>query len=133
MSNLKNAIQEYLGSVENSLKLFEQKFGRRDVLNAWHQGVLPKEGILADNVEYELHGAGCYVSYPSVDIDFDFAPGGRSDGFDLWRLGKYLRQFPERFPEYQDKGHLESAFEQLIKSGMISQKFPEQSSLYFFE
>jgi len=133
MSDLKNAIHEYLGVIENSLKLFEQRFGRRDVLSAWRQGVLSKDGMLTDDVEYELHGVGCYVSSPSFDIDFDFGPGGRSDGFDLWRLGKYLGQFPERFPEYQDKGHLEAAFEQLIKSGMISQKFPEQSSLYFFE
>jgi hypothetical protein len=65
------------------------------------------------------------------EIDFDFGPRGRSDGFDLWRLSKYARQFKNRFPEYQQKSRLEEAFEELKRNGVITQSFPAECLLYF--
>lgn len=131
MNNLEEVIAEYLQAVEKGLKLFDQKAGRRDILAAWHEGVLPREGGLLDDVEYKLHGIGCWISFQGYEIDFDFSPDGRSDGFDLWRLGKYVKQFPERFPMFQKTEQLEVAFEQLKQCGVIVQIYPQQSTLYF--
>jgi len=131
MNDLKDMITEYLQAVEKGLKLFEQKIGRRDILAAWHEGALPREGKLLDDVEYELHGIGCWLSFPEYEIDFDFGPNGRSDGFDLWKLNKYVKQFAERFPALQKAKQLEATFEQLKIYGIITQKYPQQSSLYF--
>ncbi len=93
MNDLEQLIVEYLKEVEQGLKLIDQKIGRRDILAAWRQKLLPRKGVLQDGIEYELHGIGCCLIFPDHMVDFDFAPGGRSDGFDLWRLGLYVRQF----------------------------------------
>lgn len=131
MSTLKEAILDYLQAVKNGLNLFDQKFGTKDILAAWRKGALPKEGQLSDEAEYELHGVGCHIFFPEFDIDFDFAPNGRSDGFDLWRLWKYVRQFEERFPELQDKQRLEIEFETMKKNATVVQEFAPQCQLYF--
>lgn len=130
MNDLLKLINEYLGSVEQGMKLFDGEIGRRDVLFAWHKGQLAQTGYLPGDVEYELHGVGCFFSFPDFDVDFDFGPGGRSDGFDLWRLGKYVRQFPDKYPSLLNKGSLEMAFEELGRDGLIAQPFLPDSSLY---
>lgn len=133
MSTLKEAILDYLQVVESGLVLFDQKFETRDILKAWHKGALPKDGRLSDDVEYELHGVGCHIFFPEFDVDFDFAPDNRIDGFDSWRLWKYVRQFEARYPEFQDKRRLETAFEEMMATGALVQKFAPQCQLYFLE
>ena len=131
VAKLISIINEYQSAVESSLILFAREYGRQDILAAWREGAIPKNGKLANSVEFDLHGIGCYLRFPKFEVDFDFAPNGDSDGFDLWRLGIYVTQFAERFPEYQNKLYLREEFEKLKESGAIFQKFSGQSSLYF--
>jgi hypothetical protein len=124
------AISHYLHAVEVGLRSFEEKYGRRDVLRAWHQGDIPQTGRLPGGVEYELHGVGCRLYFPTFEVDFDFGPHGRSDGFDAWRLNQYTKQFPDQFPELQDLRAVEDALEDLEGDGEIEKPFPNVE-LYF--
>jgi hypothetical protein len=132
MSDLITVIQEYQREVDDGLALFEQQVGRRDLIAAWREGILEKSGVLKDGTEYEFHGVGCCLFFNDHEIDFDFSVGERSDGFDSWKLWRYAKQFPDRFPRYQSKSEVEKDFGGLVAAGMIVQLFPAQSALYFF-
>lgn len=132
MSDLITVIREYRKEVDHGLVLFEQQVGRRDLIAAWREGLLEKSGLLKDGTEYELHGVGCSLFFNGHEVDFDFSVGERSDGFDAWKLWRYAKQFPDRFPRYQRKSEVEKDFGELVSNGMIVQLFPAQSPLYFF-
>ena len=131
MNELMNVIDEYLGAIERGMQLVESKWGRRDILIAWHQHVVPPIGDLPGGTTYELHGIGCCFAFEDFEVDFDFGPKGRSDGFDLWRLRQFIRQFPTRFQSLHKDETLEAAFEALKSSGAVVQEFPTQSQLFF--
>jgi hypothetical protein len=131
MNELIDAINEYLDVVERGMQLVEAKWGRRDILTAWHQRVVPPMGDLLGGITYELHGIGCCFVFEDFEVDFDFGPNGRSDGFDLWRLRHYIRQFPSRFQSLKKDGTLEAAFEALKSEGIVVQEFPTESQLFF--
>lgn len=124
-----NLIQDYLGDIRLIINLFKKKYGRTDILRAWHEGVIPQCGNIGDTAEYELHGIGCSVFFPDRNVDFDFGPEQRIDGFDLWRLKKYLDQRPD-VKKYINGEKLEIFFDQLIESKIIVKEY-QNSNLYF--
>lgn len=126
-----NLINEYLKDVRIFIKYFEEKYHRKDVLQAWHDGDIPQSGNITDTAGYELHGIGCYIFFPDREINFDFGPELRSDGFDLWRLKGYLNQRPD-IANHLSKEELEVAFNNLEKEGVIK-KIYQNSNLYFFQ
>ena len=87
---LLNLIADYQEEIKKFMKTFKNEYNRKDILRAWHEGVIEKEGSLPGGVEYELHGIGCRIYYSNIEVDFDFGPNNRFDGFDLWRLKEYL-------------------------------------------
>lgn len=131
MRDLIAVIQAYRKEVDHGLSLFEKQVGRRDFISAWREGTLEKTGVLSDGTEYEFHGVGCCLFINDHEVDFDFSVDGRPDGFDSWKLWRYAKQFPDRFPRYQSKDELEKDFGNLLADGMIVQLFPAQSPLYF--
>jgi hypothetical protein len=64
--------------------------------------------MLSEDIEYHMHGAGCVVEFSDFDVDFDFA-NWEEVGFDAWRLWRYAKQFPERYPDYQERESVEAA------------------------
>lgn len=126
-----NLIREYLNDVSLFMKYFKQKYYREDVLRAWHDKTISQNGNVSDTIEYELHGVGCCIFFPNREVDFDFGPGSRSDGFDLWRLKKYLKQRPD-ISKTLSIEELETSFNALIDSGRIAQNF-QGCHLYFFQ
>lgn len=125
-----NIITDYLNDIHIFMKYFKEKYHREDVLRAWHERSIPKEGNVTDEIEYELHGAGCCILFPDREVDFDFGPNSRFDGFDLWRLKRYLKQRPNLTNTFI-LDELEIAFNSLVEDGSIF-KF-DNSSLYFFK
>lgn len=130
-AQLRSALAAYLDAVERALQAFERALGRRDIIRACIEKGLPRRGSLAGVGDYQLHGIGCRVEHDGVEVDFDFGPGGRSDGFDSWRLGQFTEQFPDRYPDLQDKASLRAAFDTLERNGEIA-RLHHDSNLHFF-
>ncbi len=131
MNNKKilDLIKDYQNDVELFMKLFNEKYARKDVIRAWHDGDIPQAGEVANTIEYELHGIGCCVFFPDREIDFDFGPELRTDGFDLWRLKQYVKR-NENSKKYPISDELDISFNRLIKSGKIKKTY-KNSNLYF--
>ncbi|HZF42706.1 MAG TPA: hypothetical protein VEZ48_04800 [Sphingomonadaceae bacterium] len=125
-----NLITDYLSAVEKCLVLFDRKFGRRDLVRAWREGAIPQTGELAGGIEYQMHGVGCGVEYTDHDVDFDFA-NQHEVGFDAWRLWQYSTQFPDLYPDYQERDAVEAALAEGLSGGIISRvesKYPGESN-----
>lgn len=130
-----NLITDYLSTVEECRILFDQKFGRRDLIHAWREGVIPQQGELRSGVEYQMHGVGCAVEYTDHLVDFDFANQDEV-GFDAWRLWLYAEQYPERYPEYQAYDAIEAALMECLSSGAIRRvesQYPGESNNRLFK
>lgn len=130
MNTIDYLIGSYLNEVIKSIELFQSKIGRKDIMRACIEKQIPRKGIISNNLSYELHGIGCNFIYPDYEVDFDFAPGGRIDGIDYWRLKNFAEQFPDKYPDYQVEGALKRDFETLVDTGKLAQNV-EYSSLYF--
>lgn len=125
-----NLIESYLNDIQLFMKHFSKKYNRNDVLRAWHDGDILQQGNITDDIEYELHGIGCCIIFPDKEVEFDFGPESRFDGFDLWRLKGYLEQCPTFSAKLSEKD-LEASFNALVKDGAINKVY-ESSNLYFF-
>jgi hypothetical protein len=97
-------------------------------MKAAGEGVLPRSGELSDGVEYQLHGIGCRVEFPDYEVDFDFA-SSVDVGFDAWRLWIYAEQFPDRYPDYQERAAVEAALADLVAAG-AARPFGGNSNLF---
>ena len=111
-------IKEYLDAVESALELFERKFGRRDIVRAWGQGVIPKIGKLPGGIEYQMHGIGCWIDLPDGEVDFDFGPSG-DVGFDTWRLWSYAEHAQNRYPDYKSQEDIDHALTKALAAGIV--------------
>jgi hypothetical protein len=132
IKNLKALIDDYLADVANGIDLFKLKIGDKNPLKAWRDNDIPQKGNLTDDVKYELHGIGCLLVYPEYEVDFDFGPDERIDGFDLWRLSQYVAGRVNRYPEYEDTNNLKRDFEQAVNNGEISKIDHPYCNLYFY-
>jgi hypothetical protein len=101
-------------------------------LRLWRSGKIKRCGVVKNDITYELHGTGCAVSLPRVHVDFDYGPGGRVDGFDVWRLFVYASELPQKYPKYQSKKFLETDFERYVTSGLFKPMPENESGLYCF-
>jgi hypothetical protein len=54
--------------------------------------IIPKNGTLPDGTFFNFHGSGCFFKFKEGEIDVDFGPEGRCDGFDLFRLQHFNEQ-----------------------------------------
>ena len=91
-------IEAYQSHVAEACQLFRSKLGvTGNILAAWRRipfddydsddkPSIPGSGTLDANrnITYSFHGIGCRVMFGSLDVDFDFGPRGRHDGFDSW-------------------------------------------------
>lgn len=124
-------INSYIADIQIFMKLFEKKYGRSDVMRAWRDGTISQFGSVTDSIEYELHGIGCCIFFPDREVDFDFAPERRTDGFDLWRLTRYLNHYSDFKKDLNEK-ILETSFKHLLEIGVIKKLYPN-SNLYFLD
>jgi hypothetical protein len=89
-SKLLEVIREFQFVARTVAEEFYKKYNRKDLLKGYHDKTIPKEGKLSDIVrEYSFHGAGLYAQLKDKEIDFDFGPDNRVDGFDAMRLAQF--------------------------------------------
>src|SRR5689334_16822660 len=97
MDDERRLIRDYQQAVQMVVSALKMRFGREDLLTAHHQGQIPKEGTVGA-VAFTFHGVGCRGTLGTIEVDFDFGPDGRTDGFDAWRLWDFARQSPAKYP-----------------------------------
>jgi hypothetical protein len=119
--DLLKLISEYQMHVLGFVQAFHRRFGVDDFLGAWRRGEVPQRGTLDDQYEtrYEFHGVGCHFSSERGDVDFDFGPNGRYDGFDGWRLWILAQSLPTEYPEFQRLEVVESVLGELVTDGIV--------------
>lgn len=128
--NLGELALDFLSSVDEATSLLEEKFGSRFILRLWRSGKIKRCGIVKEKITYELHGAGCAVNLPHALVNFDYGPGGRIDGFDVWRLYLYATELPKKYPRYQSQEVLELDFREYVASGRFEPMPEDRSGLY---
>ena len=117
---LKQLIAEYVELVQRAHNLFAGKYSYGNLLVAYREKQIPKSGFLdtEKKIAYNFHGIGCRIDFDGVEINFDFGPGGRHDGFDVWRLYSFAES-SDRYSEFGDMETLRGVFEVLIEDGFI--------------
>jgi hypothetical protein len=124
-------IRDYTSTTATAVAQLRRECGVEDLLQGWHQRRYPQHGKLSDGAEYHFHGIGCCVERPEVDVDLDFGPGGRADGFDAWRLWRFAKQFPTRYPDLQERDALERALQALVDEGVVVASGVEHDHLLY--
>jgi len=133
-------IADYQEQVDRVMRAFKKEFNRSDLLIAYrHDKIFPQVGKLMKYKikRYAFHGIGLAVDFDdntSVDFDFAFLPEQRHDGFDLWRLEKFVSTRADKYKKYLDRKKLKEDFNLLIERNVI--KNPDiipSTSLYFFQ
>jgi hypothetical protein len=130
-------ISEYQLHVLGFVQAFRRRFGVEDILGAWLRGEVPQHGTLDDRYEtrFEFHGVGCRFQSVRGEVDFNFGPGGRHDGFDGWRLWLVAQSLPEEYPEFQRHEIVESVLGELVTDGVVVRPhwMPSPHLCYFAE
>lgn len=127
--SLEDLINDFLSKVDSATSLLEKRFGTRNTLRLWRSNQIQRCGDITDNTQYELHGVGCIVHFPSESVDFDYGSDNRIDGFDIWRLYIYASDRPSEYKKYCDKKTVEKEFQEYVASGRI-EKMSTSDNLY---
>jgi hypothetical protein len=97
---------------------------------------IPHEGFI-DDLFYSFHGTGCYFELKSanINLDVDFGPNDRCDGFDLSRICNFYENFSVEFPHLVAEGNIETGFFSLVKKNVIYNPnwLPNDHLFYFVQ
>lgn len=125
-------IHDYTTMTKAAAAQLRRELGSQDLLQAWQQRQVPQRGSLSDGSAYQFHGIGCSIERADdIDLDFDFGPGGRADGFDAWRLWRFAKQFPGKYPDLQQRNAVEKALQVLVDQGVVRPSDAERDSLLY--
>jgi hypothetical protein len=111
-------IREYQGAVQTIVAALRHTYSQQDLLAARRSGEIPQRAAIG-GVEFAFHGVGCRGRVGGIEVDFDFGPDGRTDGFDAWRLWTFATQSPTRYPGFQRREDVEAALLALETKGEI--------------
>jgi hypothetical protein len=138
--SLVDLIIDYQKAVEKVISAFKNKFNRTDLLKACRSDkVIPVRGNLKEFgiKQYAFHGIGISSTFKdnsSVDFDFAFLPEQRHDGFDVWRLQRFVEDQKDKYKKYLDIKKLEADFNELIERELIvNPNSSPSTTLYFFK
>ncbi|WHI48193.1 hypothetical protein [Microbulbifer sp. VAAF005] len=127
----KKVVDDYLAAVGKGISLFKKEVGEMPPLEAWRDKKLPQSGSFPSGVEYQFHGIGCLLIFNDCEVDFDFGPDNRSDGFDLWRLSGYISSCPQKYPAYSEE-NLKKDFAEAVSQELIKKLDHPYCNLYFY-
>ncbi|PSM30878.1 hypothetical protein [Haliangium sp. UPWRP_2] len=131
METERTLIREYLAAVHKVVSALRAGLGYQNLLAAYHQRKIPKEGVI-NGVEFSFHGIGCQAVVDGLEVDFDFGVDDRIDGFEPWRLWRFAEQQPETYPQFRQVEDVKKAMERLERSGEIecSRAMPSSTLWY---
>lgn len=114
-------IKDYIACATYMCKLLKDNYTIDEtLLRSRRMNLIPKKGKLADGVYFNFHGGGCYFEFENGNIDIDFGPNDRCDGFDYYRLFDFLEQTKrDNYKALHDKEVFKKEFDKLISIGQI--------------
>jgi hypothetical protein len=110
------------------LREFLQRAGFQSLYEA-REARMPRQGYLSGRprIVYRFHGIGVRLRIGPRLIDFNFGGGGRTGGFDSWKLWQFALGRPARFPELQDEKMLEAALAGAREAGEVGKPFLDRA------
>jgi hypothetical protein len=102
----------------NAKAIKEPGFQRQQEQPGHYAGYLDE----ARQIRYSLHGAGCLVTGPDFEVDFDFAHADRCDGIDSWFLFDFLQsnaEVKQQYPLLTDIDQLRQLLQELEQEGVL--------------
>lgn len=135
MSTIIHLVKAYQASVDYAVNELRESLSCDDLLKGFNERTIPQEGELVSGNSYYFHGVGCVFTLKGRDVNFDFGPSNRNDGFDLWRLEQFVDEHADKYELfYNDKEELKQEFCRLERDGIIfNPKWFPGTSLYYFK
>lgn len=132
-SDVLQLIADYQRAARAAVVGLKRQSAAANLLSAWKSGKLPRTGRLKQpRGRYSFHGAGCRFEISGRNIDVDFGPSGRHDGFDSWRLQQYAQSAFEWLDLHPKE--IEQSLLNLESSGLIvCPKLEPTPHLYYFK
>lgn len=120
-------VQCYQARVAQAMQLFERYRGLGPPSGplGWRQRLAPHlVGHLdpARRIAFRLKGQTCEVTTPEFSVIWDFGPAGESDGFDSWRLWKFIIANRCDEPVLSDEHELRQQLVAGISHGLITRR-----------
>ena len=84
-------VRDYQHAVARVVRELQAYHGVEDLLSARESGAIPSAGEAP--FSFTFHGIGCRAHVDGSDVDFDFGPDRRIDGFDAWRLSIFVNGY----------------------------------------
>jgi len=84
------------------------------------RSIAPK-GVIGEDLEYQVHGAGCRFVLNGAEVDVDFTPGGTC-AFDSWRIDAFAEA--RLTAEAEEPHDWETACRLLVAEGLLEQVRP---------
>jgi len=127
-------IQDYISCASYMCKAMKYNFNTNEtLLRSRRINLIPQHGYLPEGISFSFHGIGCYFEFENGEIDIDFGPNDRCDGFDSYRLYNFLEQTKkESYLELHNKTIFQKEFDSLISEGVIVQSEDQVASHLFY-
>lgn len=121
-----------LSHLQSASRRLKEQYGAENLVEGRGKGRIPREGRFGQDGKFSFRGVGCRIDDGSTAVEFDFGPGGRTDGFDAWRLHVFAWDNPDTEDVNLDtsKRGLEAALESLCSAGEVS-RLDNNDSLYY--
>lgn len=123
-------ILAYQKDVKRVMTFFYEKYGRRDLLRAKGEKAIPASGHVDGLGPYQFHGIGLRCEMGKTEVDVDFGPDDRIDGFDAWRLFIYNESLNFRYGTLPDRDSVQRILETMVSLGRIKQ-VPDSHNFYW--
>jgi hypothetical protein len=126
--NLLKLILAFEHESAEMLREFLQRAGFQTLYEA-REAKIPRTGYIPGRprITYRFHGIGLLLRIGRRRIDIDFGHGGRTGGFDSWRLCFFARHRPAEFPEFQDEQVIKAALAKARADGEIGKPFLDRA------
>ena len=114
-------IHDYQEQVSTFVAALRRQYDVEDVFDIRRRQLVRGQGKLDDQkgTIFQFHGVGCWFKSGRAEVDFDFGPDDRHDGFDGWRLWHFAQCLPNEYPEFQRLEVVESVLGELVTDGLV--------------
>lgn len=130
-SELRDIISDFQSKVAEANELLKVHLGTEEP----HKWGYPNDnsGLLDGKYKYFFHGVGCTVHISKKEVvDFDYGETGRIDGFDSWRLQRFIATRSKKYPNVKESDIEKWLYESIEAKEVVMKESKEYGSLYYF-